>query len=302
MSCPTVYCYIEVANKKSWRGDIIIMPSYLGKFRRRGLDDSKTSSVTISTSSPLHSLGLKARSPQRSVLRVNSLAVSLHNEGLFSDDDNSANKEVRFGQVRIRDYERVIGDNPSVTCGAPISIGWKYVELEPFSVEQFEEIRQGSRRNRSQMIMSREVRWKVLTTDWHVSRQEWAKAVRGVGRAKHRRRMTVVNLDKEEIELFFENCFRGTKKTFKKLLRNNRDKEALYCSTNNNTQDFMEEAMECQQDGALDKMRRKKFQDLGIEKNDTSISNSTATNKTNSTGLYSDESDWEREISMNGDD
>ena len=64
----------------------------------------------------------------------------------------------------------------------------------------------------------------------------------------------------------------------------------------------MEEAMECQQDGALDKMRRKKFQDLGIEKNDTSISNSTATNKTNSTGLYSDESDWEREISMNGDD
>lgn len=280
------------------------MPSsFLGKLKRRGLDDSKNSLGTTNTSPSLHSLGLqKTLSPQRSVLRVISLAASLHNEGLFSNDNSSssANKEVRFGQVLIRDYERVVGDNPSVTCGAPISIGWKYVELEPFAVEKFEEIRQGSRRNRFQMIMSREVRWKVLTTDWDVSRQDWAKAVRGVGRAKHRRRMTVVNLDKEEIELFFENCFRGTKKTFKKLLRKNPDKTALYNGTNNNAQDFMEEAMECQQDGALDKMRRKKFTDLGIEGNDTSMS--TATNKTNSTGLCSDDSDWEREISMNCDD
>jgi hypothetical protein len=56
-------------------------------------------------------------------MRVSSHDDSLHRKGLAPptrDRVGNAHMSIRFGQVVIRDYERVAGDNPSVTRGVPI--------------------------------------------------------------------------------------------------------------------------------------------------------------------------------------
>jgi hypothetical protein len=60
------------------------------------------------------------RGPKHSIMRVSSLDESLHQLGL-APSKKFRNSSVSFGAVRIRDYERVAGDNPSVTGGVPIS-------------------------------------------------------------------------------------------------------------------------------------------------------------------------------------
>lgn len=56
---------------------------------------------------------------RRSILRVSSVDESLHCQGLAPSNDDEA-RSIQFGNVFIRDYERIAGDNPSVTRGVPI--------------------------------------------------------------------------------------------------------------------------------------------------------------------------------------
>ena len=51
----------------------------------------------------------------------------------------SRRKKVSFDQVRIRHYPIIMGDNPSVSQGAPISMGWSYEELLSLDLDDFEE-------------------------------------------------------------------------------------------------------------------------------------------------------------------
>ena len=63
-----------------------------------------------------------------SSMRVSSLGDSLNGKGLAAaaaaaaaaTASNEEERSVRFGTVCIRDYERIAGDNPSVTRGVPI--------------------------------------------------------------------------------------------------------------------------------------------------------------------------------------
>jgi hypothetical protein len=50
-------------------------------------------------------------------MRVSRLEDSLHRSGL---SHASAAKRISFGEICIRDYERVATDNPSVSRGVPI--------------------------------------------------------------------------------------------------------------------------------------------------------------------------------------
>ena len=39
-------------------------------------------------------------------------------------------RNVSYGNVKVREYERIIGDNPGCSSGAPIGIGWNYHSAE----------------------------------------------------------------------------------------------------------------------------------------------------------------------------
>lgn len=50
----------------------------------------------------------------------------------------SVKKSISFSTVEIREYNIVIGDNPSVSRGAPVGLGWKYVSSSPINVDEYE--------------------------------------------------------------------------------------------------------------------------------------------------------------------
>lgn len=45
---------------------------------------------------------------------------------------------VSFSHVSIREYSRVVGDNPSVCCGPPLALGWKYNRRGRVDIDTFE--------------------------------------------------------------------------------------------------------------------------------------------------------------------
>mmetsp|Transcript_19846 Transcript_19846/g.30245 ORF Transcript_19846/g.30245 Transcript_19846/m.30245 type:complete len:293 (-) Transcript_19846:191-1069(-) len=52
-----------------------------------------------------------------------------------------ADPKVSFSHVSIREYSRVVGDNPCVCCGPPLSLGWKYNKRGRTDIDTFEAIK-----------------------------------------------------------------------------------------------------------------------------------------------------------------
>ena len=76
---------------------------------------------------------------------------------------------VKFGSIIIREYSRILGDNPACSNGIPISIGWTYdPNHQEIPIELFEQYREGYRRDRYSMKMPSEIREDVLK-QWGVS-------------------------------------------------------------------------------------------------------------------------------------
>lgn len=49
-----------------------------------------------------------------------------------------SHRKVSFSQVYVREYSRVVGDNPCVCSGPPLSIGWKYNKRGETDIETYE--------------------------------------------------------------------------------------------------------------------------------------------------------------------
>ena len=109
--------------------------------RRRSHNNSERSSrskmSTVESSISLGSIDMDST----------SVASSLDDDEAFLDplpdvDTSKAldmkRKSVRFSSVHLRDYEICIGDNPSVSRGAPIALDWHFQRELEFSLEAFE--------------------------------------------------------------------------------------------------------------------------------------------------------------------
>ena len=73
--------------------------------------------------------------------------------GLSDTDDDEESIHVKFQNIQIRNYEMTLGDNPAVSYGPPVSLGWEYYEVGTMPLEDYEESR-GARRKASQMLMN----------------------------------------------------------------------------------------------------------------------------------------------------
>jgi len=151
-------------------------------------------------------------------------------------------ENVRFNVIYIRDYERVVGDNPSCSTGPPVGIGWSYGKTRVIDVNSFESAR-SYRKSTSHLILTREER-EALLLNWGASFHDIVEAVRGnlkikvsgnrflhylfrwqgfivldylsanysIIIIKNQRRQTVTNLGKvERIEEAFESATRKLK-------------------------------------------------------------------------------------------
>lgn len=99
---------------------------------------------------------------------------------LLSDTARTRTKplcSVSFKQIVIREYGQVIGDNPSCSGGAPISLDWLYSPKHiQISVDTYEKaLQERGPRSNSELRMPAYVRHRILS-EWDVSMSQILRA------------------------------------------------------------------------------------------------------------------------------
>ncbi len=95
-----------------------------------------------------------------------------------------------FSFVDIREHERIAGDNPCVTSGVPLSIGWGYYQHKSIELNHYES-NKGLPRDKIEMMVPAAVRKSMLSDEFGVSITEMNMAMRNVNITKRQRRHTV---------------------------------------------------------------------------------------------------------------
>lgn len=75
--------------------------------------------------------------------------------------DNDEPARVRFEQIEIRNYDMILGDNPSCSYGPPVTLDWDYSKNKPMSLDEYEK-RRGQRRKTYQMQIPAVHRRRIL--------------------------------------------------------------------------------------------------------------------------------------------
>lgn len=87
-----------------------------------------------------------------------------------------SSKAVSFGDITILEFPITLGENPSVSAGAPIQLGWKPQRVSTRDIELYEYLRRDERRHRRALHMSVPRRAQILLNAGH-SIDEIADAV-----------------------------------------------------------------------------------------------------------------------------
>ena len=74
----------------------------------------------------------------------------------------SQKKSVRFSDITVREYPMILGDNPAVSCGPPVTIDWQYSSEECLSIDEYIETHPLIPRIRLQMIMPEFLRETIV--------------------------------------------------------------------------------------------------------------------------------------------
>eukprot|EP00527_Entomoneis_sp_CCMP2396_P009918 CAMPEP_0198138704 /NCGR_PEP_ID=MMETSP1443-20131203/2102_1 /TAXON_ID=186043 /ORGANISM="Entomoneis sp., Strain CCMP2396" /LENGTH=154 /DNA_ID=CAMNT_0043800601 /DNA_START=43 /DNA_END=507 /DNA_ORIENTATION=- len=87
-------------------------------------------------------------------------------ESILKHDDislSTSDKEVCWGSIVLYEFPSILGDNPSVSSGAPLTIGWKHSKTEQIGIDYYEYLRRSNpRRTRRQLIQDAGARGSFL--------------------------------------------------------------------------------------------------------------------------------------------
>ncbi|KAL3816729.1 hypothetical protein ACHAXA_002215 [Cyclostephanos tholiformis] len=108
--------------------------------------------------------------------------------------DPTGMKRCSFSSVDIREHERIAGDNPCVSSGVPLSLGWGYYQHQPIELDHYESNR-GQPRDKIEMMVPAEVRKTMLQKEFGVSINDINAAMREVNITKRNRRQTISSGD-----------------------------------------------------------------------------------------------------------
>ena len=127
-------------------------------------------------------------------------------DNLPATNEKKGSSVVSFAKVQVRYYENILTDNPAVQSGPPIGIGWRFNDGGTLDVDDWE-LRKGDTRRSADLLIPRRVRVAMLH-DLGYSEKQVADMVRGVMKAKNRRKQTVNNLPAAGMEEAIENAKR----------------------------------------------------------------------------------------------
>ena len=84
---------------------------------------------------------------------------------------------VVFDRIKIREYERTLGDNPSCTSGPPISLGWTYLHSCDYPIDEYER-NKTVRRSKRDFRLPAGRRTEILMQEWECLEDDIRKACR----------------------------------------------------------------------------------------------------------------------------
>lgn len=122
---------------------------------------------------------------QQNSLAVNGnlMAAQCHVRGILKtskklQEQKEVDRQVVFDSIEIREYERIVGDNPSCTRGPPISIGWSYYVLQRCDIEYYENSVRPPPRSKKEFHLAADRRTQLLMIEWQYPEEELQKARR----------------------------------------------------------------------------------------------------------------------------
>ena len=159
-------------------------------------------------------------------------------------------KSVSFHQVHIREYERIVGDNPSVTAGPAVSMAWNHHEHTSLTVSDYESTRP-PRRTHPQIQMPANVRRQHLENSG-ASWKEIQDAQTEIRRVQKNRQASAAMQEFESTQIILESIGRKWKRRFSKktkeqeVLRKSTDQEKTETRIDDTSTDVTDiEELEC---------------------------------------------------------
>jgi hypothetical protein len=72
----------------------------------------------------------------------------------------TTDKKVSFNEIEILEFPYILGDNPSVSSGAPIALGHELVKQRTLEVDNYEQNR-GKRKSRKRLAIPVQIRGQM---------------------------------------------------------------------------------------------------------------------------------------------
>eukprot|EP00977_Amphora_coffeiformis_P006397 scaffold1361_cov165-Amphora_coffeaeformis.AAC.19 len=155
--------HIRAKPKKSWSGDSSIRSLLCGIVSSWSDGSSKSGS---SSDEP------RRRPPEA----VPTKGILKRKSSIFpSTRRRKPSRSVSFDSIFVREYERVLGDNPACGNGPPISIGWQYESKVSMPVDEYE-YRKPAGRTKRQLQLSAYRRRDLLLHEWGYGEAELRQA------------------------------------------------------------------------------------------------------------------------------
>lgn len=146
--------------------------------------------------------------------------LSLNEAGVLAEQILSQGRKtvVRFGEIHIREYNRVLGDHPDTRVGPPISLGWEYNILDAQTIDGYEKSRSPKK---SYLRLNSITRKNMLKNEFGVPEEEIKNAEKEIQKIKQQREKSAAQgKSGQRVELVVETAkrkFFSGKRVFKAL-------------------------------------------------------------------------------------
>lgn len=199
----------------------------------KGADDDKLTTSTTSNTTSVSGAGCIGSNEETKEAAASS-GNSTDGDDSKEDSKHGSKRRVSFKNIEIREYPRCLGENPSVSAGPPISIGWRHNQSYVLDLDQYENYKDGTdfeggdscqqssrrRRTSAEFQLPRNLREEILReecahddqyaqeADVACTEEEIQGRVREIQKARRQRQASYAMQEFETFEIFLESCWR----------------------------------------------------------------------------------------------
>ena len=150
-------------------------------------------------------------------LKVPTQLMSLacqYGENRRQTSPSTSSKSLSWNTIEIATHEVILGDNPSVTLGPPLSLGWEVWEKISLPLEEYEAYRP-ERRSALNLRMSRSERERLLMQEFGVSRSHIREVTEIVNKIRLRRNASA----KKTLAEALKDCFNSRRSVMRRNIQ-----------------------------------------------------------------------------------